>query len=189
MSGIHRNSRAYKLLKYLAVGAGTLLISIIAPSGGAQLLRAGIAGYFRKKKFEKSHFLRDLRNLQVRQLINYRDLGNDRIEITLTKKGKNKVLFYQLDEMRLKKPSRWDGKWRLIIFDIPHSHRRARDAFRQKLRNLKFYHLQKSVFITPYSCEDEIDFITSIFDIRKYILILYIANFEGQEKLKHHFGL
>lgn len=75
------------------------------------------------------------------------------------------------------------------MFDIPHNHRTARDALRKKLLDLKFYPLQKSVFITPYPCEDEVDFIASIFDIRKYILILYVVYFEGEEKLKHHFNI
>ena len=75
------------------------------------------------------------------------------------------------------------------MFDIPHDHKIARDAFRTKLEDLKFYSLQKSVFITPYPCEKEIEFIATVFDVRKHVLILYVSRFEGEEKLKHHFGV
>ena len=165
------------------------MVSILSPAAGAQLIRAGLKSYIRKKNFEKDRFLRDLKNLQKRELINYHQLADGQVEITITKNGKKQMLKYQLDDIQLKKPRRWDGKWRLIIFDIPHSYKPARDALRRKLLTLEFYPLQKSVFITPYPYENEIDFICSIFDIRKYVLVLYVNYFEGAEKLKHHFGL
>jgi DNA-binding transcriptional regulator PaaX len=91
--------------------------------------------------------------------------------------------------MKLKRPAKWNGKWRLVMFDIPHGYKRARDAFRQKLKRLEFYPIQKSVFITPYPCEDEIDFLASVFDIRKHVILMNIADFEGEEKLKRHFRI
>jgi len=186
---LRKNSRPYQILKYLALGSGILLLGTISPVAGAQLIKAGIKSYIRKKRFEKEKFLRDLKNLQKRELIDYRESEDGKIEIKITKKGKEGILRYQIDEIRLKRPQRWDRRWRLIMFDIPHSHRSARDVFRKKLLDLKFYPLQKSVFITPYPCEDEIDFIASIFEVRKYVLILYVSNFEGEEKLKHYFGV
>ena len=186
---LRRNSRPYQILKYLALGTGVLLVSIVSPLGGAQLIRAGIRSYLKKKRFIKEKFIRDLKNLQARKLINYRELDKGEMEIVITKEGKEKILRYQVDEIKLKPLRYWDRKWRLVMFDIPHSFKIARDLFRKKLQDLKFYPLQKSVFITPYPCEDEIDFIASIFNLRKYILILYVTHFEGEEKLRHYFGI
>lgn len=186
---LRKNSRPYQILKYLALGSGILLFGAISPLSGARLIEAGISSYIKKKRFEKEKFLRDLKSLQKRELVDYRELESGRIEIKITKKGKEKILKYQIDEIKLKKPQRWDRKWRLIMFDIPHSHKAARDVFRRKLLDLRFYPLQKSVFITPYPCEDEIDFIASIFDVRKYVLIVYVSNFEGEEKLRHYFSI
>src|SRR3989344_4593151 len=59
----------------------------------------------------------------------------------------------------IKKPARWDKLWRLVIFDIPEEERTGRMALAAKLKELGFYPLQKSVFIHPYECKDEIDFI------------------------------
>ncbi|MFH1193136.1 MAG: hypothetical protein V1656_02350 [Candidatus Jorgensenbacteria bacterium] len=143
----------------------------------------------RKKRFERDKFLRDLKKLQERDLADYRELDDGSVEVTITKRGKTQMLKYRLDDMRLKQPSHWDGKWRLIMFDIPHFNKQARDALRRKLLDLKFYPLQKSVFITPYPCEQEIDFIASVFDVGRYLLILYVAHFEGEDKLKHHFDV
>jgi DNA-binding transcriptional regulator PaaX len=186
---LRRDSRPYKILKYLALGAGFLVISTASPYGGALAVRGLIKEYFHKRGFEKYRFLNDLKNLQKRELIDYQDLGDGKIKITITKKGQQKTLVYSIDELKIKKPNRWDKKWRLVMFDIPHNYKKARDAFRAKLRNLDFYPLQKSVFLTPYPCEDELEFLASVFDIRKYILILYVNHFEGEEKLKHYFKL
>ena len=184
---IRKNSKNSQLLKYLAIGSGMVILSMVNPLGGAQIIRSLIKGYFRKKRFEKERFLRDINRLQIRGLIDYRELENGKVKIVITKSGKNLVLLNDLDNISLKPQRRWDQKWRLILFDIPHLQRQARDAFREKLKDLKFYPLQKSVFITPFPCEEEIDFIASIFNIRRYILILYISHFEGEEKLRYHF--
>jgi len=186
---IRRNSRPYQILKHLAWGSGVLLVSIISPLGGAQLVRAGIKSYLRKKRFERDKFLRDLKKLQERDLADYRELDDGSVEVTITKRGRTQILKYRLDDMCLKRPPHWDGKWRLIVFDVPHSHKQARDALRRKLLDLRFYPLQKSVFITPYPCEKEIDFIASVFGVGRYLLILYATHFEGEEKLKHYFGV
>ncbi|MDP2704429.1 MAG: hypothetical protein Q8P01_04405 [bacterium] len=183
---LRKNSRPHKILKGLATGTGILVISILAPAGGAQMIREIISGYFRKKYFERSRFLADLKNLQERNLITYREFSDGKVEMKITRKGKEVLLKYELDNVKLKK-GQWDKKWRLVMFDIPQKYRLARDAFRQKLKYLEFHQLQKSVFITPYPCEDEIDFIAQIFDVRKYILILYVERFEGEEKLKRLF--
>ncbi len=186
---IRRNSNPYRILKSLALGSGFLIISTISPMSGALLVRNLIKHYFRRKSFEKHRLLDDLKNLQTRELIDYRDLGDGKIKITLTRAGKEKTLVYQLDSLHLKKPKRWDGKWRLVMFDIPHAHKKARDAFRKKLRDLHFYPIQKSVFLSPFPCEDEIDFLASIFDVQDYILLMYVSNFEGEKKLKNHFEI
>ena len=184
---IRKNSKNSQLLKYLAIGSGVVILSMVSPLSSAQLIRNVIKGYFRKKRFEKERFLRDIKRLQTRELIDYRELGDGKIKIVITKAGKKLALLNNLDNISLKPQKKWDRKWRLILFDIPHLERQARDAFREKLKDLNFYPLQKSVFITPFPCEEEIDFIASIFDIRRYILVLYISHFEGEEKLKYHF--
>ncbi|MBI5220337.1 MAG: hypothetical protein HY978_00680 [Candidatus Liptonbacteria bacterium] len=186
---MRKNSKSYRLLRYLALGSGVLVVSALAPASGAQIVHAAIAGYFRKKRFERNRFLQDLKRLQDRRLVSWREHPDGRIEIVLTQQGKNKTLAFKLDELKLTAPQRWDGKWRLVMFDIPKDHKFARDAFRKKLRDLKFYPMQKSVFLTPYPCEDEIDFLAMVFEVREHVLLLRVSRFEGEEKLRHHFQL
>ena len=71
----------------------------------------------------------------------------------LTKKGEKEAFFAHLDtQVLLYKPRerKWDGRWRMIIFDVPEKKRRYRDYLRQVLKTLGFKELQKSTWVTPY---------------------------------------
>ncbi len=176
-------------MKCVALGGGVLVLSLVAPMGGALLVRNLIRVYFRRRSFEKKRFLNDLKSLRERSLVEYHESRDGTVRITFTKAGKEKMLEYRVDEMKLKRPEKWDKKWRLVMFDIPSDHKEARDALRRKLKRLEFYPMQKSVYLTPYPCEDEIEFLAALFDVRRYILVLYASGFESEEKLKRHFDL
>lgn len=44
----------------------------------------------------------------------------------------------------------WDGKWRLVIFDLPEDKKSIRESLRRKLYKLGFGQLQKSIYINPF---------------------------------------
>ncbi|MEX2090755.1 MAG: CRISPR-associated endonuclease Cas2 [Candidatus Paceibacterota bacterium] len=54
------------------------------------------------------------------------------------------------------KNKHWDKKWRVVIFDVPQELNKSRDRFRNRLKSLGFYMMQKSVFVIPYPCEEEL---------------------------------
>ena len=66
----------------------------------------------------------------------------------LTPKGKLNILKYlRLEKLKIKK---WDGHWRIVIFDLPESLKKWREFFRTQLKNnLGFLPLQESGYITP----------------------------------------
>ena len=75
----------------------------------------------------------------------------------LTRKGEKEAFFAHLDAQTiLYKPRKrkWDGQWRMIIFDVPEKKRRYRDYLRQMLKTLGFKELQKSTWVTPYPIPD-----------------------------------
>lgn len=49
---------------------------------------------------------------------------------------------------------RWDGKWRLVMFDVPETIRGRRNFLRKELIQLGFHQLQKSVWVVPYVLPD-----------------------------------
>lgn len=113
----------------------------------------------------------------------------DAVTIILTDKGKKKALTYELDKMEIKKPKKWDGKWRIVLFDIPETHKKERDAFRYRLKQLGFFEYQKSVFVHPYDCKNEIDYIIEFWFIRKYVRFIVADSLDNELHLKKHFGL
>lgn len=61
------------------------------------------------------------------------------------------------------------------MFDVAHVHRMKREALRGLLKRLEFYQLQKSVWIYPYHCKDEIDLLRSFFGFTHDELRLIVA--------------
>lgn len=49
---------------------------------------------------------------------------------------------------------RWDGVWRLVVFDIPESSRALRTRLRRRLRESRFGRLQNSVWISPHPVDE-----------------------------------
>ncbi len=58
---------------------------------------------------------------------------------------------------------KWDGKWRLALFDVPQTHVALRTRLRRKLRELRFGWLQNSVWVSP----DPVDVLTRLFEQEK----------------------
>lgn len=130
-----------------------------------------------------------IRKLYQSKLIDYKENKDGTVTLVLTEEGKNRVLRYNLDKIEIKKSAKWDGLWRVVIFDVPESLRRGREALAFKLKQLGFYPLQKSVFIYPYECKDEIDFIIEIFNLRPYVRFMIVKKIDIDLDLKDKFKL
>ena len=85
--------------------------------------------------------------------------------------------------------NKWDGKWRLISFDVPVSDDSKRVQLRSLLKEFDFYLLQKSVWVCPnYLAEDFWKLIVHD-ELDKYCKVMLVEIIEGDEDLKKHFKL
>ncbi|MBU1159648.1 CRISPR-associated endonuclease Cas2 [Patescibacteria group bacterium] len=132
---------------------------------------------------------RAIKKLYESKLIKEKENKDGTITLILTDKGKEKALTYNLDDMEIKKPKQWDKKWRIVLFDVPEKARKIRDAFRDHLKNLGFYEFQKSVFVHPYDCQDEIEYLIEFYDARKFIRFVTADKIDNELHLKHYFRL
>ncbi|MEK7487960.1 MAG: hypothetical protein AAB598_01405 [Patescibacteria group bacterium] len=180
-----KDSRTKKILQFVALAGGIAVLSVAQPLLPYWLLQ----GYMRAKKFEKRKFMQDLKRLQKRELIDIDEAADGTIKVRLKKGGKEVVLKYNLETMTLARPKKWDGTWRLMMFDIPSHKNAVRDALRWKLKELGFYQLQKSVFLSPFPCEQEIDALGMFWGVRDNILLMRVSYFEGEEKIKRIFKI
>lgn len=130
-----------------------------------------------------------IKNLYKSKMVDYKENSDGTVNLILAEEGKNRILKYNLDKIEIKKPVQWDKLWRLVIFDIPEDKNKGRKALGAKLKELGFYPMQKSVFIHPYECKDEIDFITELFELAPYVRFLRVKDVDIELDLKERFHL
>ena len=177
---IEQSTLAKTIFATLAISA-VVGAMVIFPSFGY------IVKYFTNDKKHKDYVKRIFRRLEKQELIAISEKPNGEVTITLTEKGRQKALIYQIEKMNIKKPKNWDRLWRVVIFDIPEGNKQARNLFRQKLKSLGFYPLQKSVFAHPFPCKDEVDFLKHNLAIANYVTFIEAKNIDNQNLLRNHF--
>lgn len=94
--------------------------------------------------------------------------------IRLTSRGNKKVVRdFPLITFQNRK---WDGKWRIVIFDIQEVNKTVRDNLRQKLKELGFGMLQKSVFISPHDVLRDIAEFTENIGLESLVYVFETSN-------------
>lgn len=141
------------------------------------------------KKINQRSLEKAITSLYKSKLIKEQENPDGSLTMILTEKGKKKALTFNIDNIEIGKPKIWDKKWRLVLFDIPEKHKRARETLREILRKLGFYKYQESVFIHPYPCHDEINFIIEYFNIRPYVRIITADSLDNELHLKKIFHI
>ena len=141
------------------------------------------------KRINQTRLREIIREFYQEKLVDWREKEDGTIEIVLTEKGKLKALRGKIDQLEIEIPKNWDHLWRVVIFDIPEKKKKAREALRKKLKDLGFIELQKSVFIFPYECREEIEFIVEIFNVRRYVRYLVVKEITNEEELLLKFNL
>ena len=101
----------------------------------------------------RSGLMRRVRALEQQKLVE-RDLAapDDRL-YRLTWRGRLHALGGRDPEARWSRE--WDGRWRLVVFDVPTGQDTHRRRLRRYLCDRGFGYLQKSVWITPDSLQEE----------------------------------
>lgn len=107
----------------------------------------------------------------------------------LTATGKQKFARLQFTEFLPSNPRKWDGKWRLVCFDIPETEKYARTVFQTKLSSLGFYRLQNSVFVSPHPCTELVTLAHKAFDFAPHVRLVTAEHIDNEDHLKNFFHL
>lgn len=107
----------------------------------------------------------------------------------LTSKGKALLAKYKLKEYKIPKPEKWDGKYRVIIFDIAEQKRRLRGELRRRLAMLGFIRLQNSVWVHPYECQEFVSLIKACLGVVSDVVYMEVSWIENDRWLRKEFGL
>lgn len=174
------------ILFALALGVLPGLVLVGAAMGNAVKI---IKFHDKNKKFKDRQIRNSINYLHRRNLIEYTSNKDGVGNIRITKKGKEKIRSFSIEYLKVEKQKKWDGKWRVVMFDFPVRYKKVRNSFRFKLKQIGFIQLQKSVWIYPYPCTDELLFIADYYKVSKYVDILTVEEIIGDKKLKNAFNL
>ena len=174
------------ILKVIAA-AGIITISLIAPNTlqALKLFDKNKDGLKRRKYYINTA----LDRLKSKGLIKFEKNNKGITCVRLTAKGKEELAKYELRKLTIKKPKRWDGKYRVVIFDIREQRRKTRDLIRRQLVTLGFVRLQDSVWVYPYECQEIIIMLKANTFIGKDLLYMTVDSIENDLWLKKKFGL
>jgi len=139
-----------------------------------------------EKKKSRKQFKQFINYLKRKGYIQIANL-KEKKGILLTQKGKQKALKTKLS---LEGPSglerRKDGKYLMIIFDIPEKKRILRDTLRYFLYSLGFKQFQKSVWISAYDVQKQLEEIIRVYGLENYVRIFLIEEIEIEETEKNN---
>lgn len=124
------------------------------------------------RPLKKSALALALKRLRENGLVELID--DKELTIRLTDTGRDKALWTRMKLV----DEPWDGKWRMVIWDIPEKRRVTRDLLRYKLKWLGFKQLQKSVWVTKKNCTQALrDFIKQI-GIKDWVMVIESDNID-----------
>ena len=163
--------------------AGLLSVVALAPNMFQILPNLGSGQKRRAKLFETS-----LERLLSDKLVMINKTNNGKF-IQLTEKGKFELQRLTQGEWKNKRRKRWDGKWRVIIFDIPEFRKKDRYKITRILKQLGFFRLQDSVWVYPDDCEDLIKIMKADLKIGLAVTYIIADSIEGDGKVAEFFGV
>lgn len=175
-----------KIILGTVFAAGMLGVALIAPNVLSAIKK--LEGSSQRKKNLKYSINASFTRLREKGLIEIVEINKKKVA-RITKRGESKLDFLEKHNFKLKIPPKWDGRWRVVIFDIKESRKYIRVRLRQTLAQIGFVRLQNSVWIYPYDCEDLVSLIKADFKTSKDILYMIVEKLENDWHLRKFFNL
>ncbi len=160
--------------------AGIISLALIAPNTIAGLQKLGIVPKRRQAEYIRT---------SLKRLIDQDLLSTRGGSVQLTPRGKRALSQFEASDFQIKVPLRWDGRWRVLIFDVPERKRPLRIRLTTTLREAGFVRLQDSVWVHPYECEDVFQLLKTELGIRHEVLYIIADTIENDARLRQHFKL
>lgn len=174
------------LLRSLAT-AGVISIALVAPKMTRLLKELDRPAKNRAQLYRRIN--QGLRRLEAAGLVTVTGEYAGR-RVVLTEKGLEVVEEIEFGEYAIPEPAFWDGKWRVLIFDIVERRRRTRDQLRRLLQCAGFVRVQDSVWIYPYPCDEFISLVRAHLKSGVGELRSFVAEaLESDKALREHFRL
>jgi DNA-binding transcriptional regulator PaaX len=184
-----------KITRVRVSQAGRAMLGVLAGVGVVATLAVlpGLAlavGPFlpKKRKYQTNQTIkRNLDSLVRSGLVERVVLKDGTERIELTKKGRFEALLSHGTVSS--KKQKWDGAWRIVIFDVPNTKTKLRNELRRAMKLFGFISIQKSVWVYPYSCDDFLTILKSHLGVAHDVLYMKASYIENDSSLRKEFNI
>ena len=119
------------------------------------------------REIKKSSLMKTIKRLREKGAVEC--INEDMLIIKLTEFGRNKAFMAKIKTFNEKD---WDGKWRLVSYDIPEKKRAVRDLLRYRLKEFGFTKLQNSVWKSKIDCAVQLRMFIDDMGIGKWVKVI-----------------
>lgn len=169
------------ILELLAVNTGASLVILLDQGRHTNKLTRALASY------NISRIRETMKRLAIQNYIQYRP-QDDTAPIILTSHGMVRRTCGTLKEFHHQRLKKWDYLWRMIVFDIPEMHKRSRKILSGHLQKIGLFQLQRSVYVTPFCCEDSLLELFKNLGVQRYVLLFTTASLGSAEgRVREHY--
>lgn len=123
------------------------------------------------RSLKKAALSKALKRLREGGLVEQVNLKDD-VLLRLTEGGRDLISDHFEDK-------EWDGKWRVVIFDIPEEKRIIRNLFRRNLKKWGFKHLQKSVWFSKRDVFNKVESYVKRVGIEQWVAVMEVTRLSG----------
>lgn len=183
---VRRRTSIQHVLLHTIAAAGILSVALLAPNA-LQVLKMFDGGKARRMN-PKYLFSSAFDRMLMKGLIRI-DRTTKGSFARLTDAGKNELAKYVARHPDTRRHGRWDGRWRMVIYDIREQRRATREQLKELLRAFGFYRLQHSVWVYPYDSEALLILLKANFKLGNEVRYLVVEQIENDRKLKSIFNL
>lgn len=166
--------------------AGVLSIMILTPNA-MRILKMFDGGKHRSTN-PRYLFGTAFERLLGKRLITIEQTGKGKF-VRLTDAGKEELALMVARSPDKRKPKRWDGRWRIVTYDIREERKGLRIKLAQTLHTFGFYRLQNSLWVYPYDTEALLIMLKSHYKLGSEVLYGVMEKIENDKKLRAHFKL
>jgi len=82
------------------------------------------------------------------------------------------------EDLQIRVEKSWNSHWWVVVSDVPKEFRYQADRFREKLKKMKLYPLQRTVWVFPFDPRDEIDFVSAYFGLDRYVTVMEVLKLD-----------
>lgn len=194
--GFELSERQLKILKTtsqvllaLAIGVGTVSMMVFAPNTFQILDKLPWADDVFGPKKPRGKRLK-VQEKKIRKAFYYlKSKGyiklipqSDDFLMKVTQKGRKFEKRMRFAGLKVNIPNKWDGEWWVVVADIPTPYKSRADMFREKLKEMKFFGLQRTVWLYPFDPREAIDFASAYLNIDRFVTVMHVKKLDPDDE-------